>query len=92
MDVKETLSELTGVKPSEIDSILLEIKANTAKMESCPLHDFSIVLDRHTKQPLENPSPVQRFGAKFKCVRCGGVVDGLARIWYEKGVSDASNV
>lgn len=92
MNAKQTISEVTGIKPVEIDSILAEIKANAARMENCPRHDFSIMIDRHTKQPVENPTPAQRFGAKFKCARCGGVVDNLARIWYEKGLKDALTV
>jgi len=91
MKLNEKLSELTGVKPVEIDAILAEIKANTARMENCSRHDFSITLDRRTKQPIENPTPAQRFGAKFKCTRCGGIVDGLARIWYDKGLKDSKN-
>lgn len=91
MNTKEQISKVTGVRPEIIDSILVEIKANTDRMETCQRHDFSIVLDRHTKQTIENPTPAQRFGAKFKCSRCGGIVDGLARIWYDKGLKDGKN-
>ncbi len=90
MSVKETLSKITGVKPAEIDSIVAEVKKNSALLKTCARHDFSIVLDRRTKQPIENPTPAQRFGARFKCNRCGGIVDGIARIWYERGLSDAA--
>lgn len=90
MNAKEKLPEITGVKPKEIDSILVAVKANSALLEKCARHDFSVVLDRRTKQPLENATPAQRFGAKFKCTHCGGTVDGLAKIWYDRGLKDAS--
>lgn len=91
MNVKQALSEVTGVKPAEIDSILREIKENSMKMDTCHRHDFSIVLDRHTKLAIENPTPEQRFGAKFRCLHCGGIVDGIARIWYENGLKHGQN-
>jgi hypothetical protein len=76
---------------AEIDTMLAEIKANNMKLDTCPRHDFSIVLDRHTKQPIESATPAQRFGAKFQCARCAGIVDGIARIWYERGLKHAVN-
>jgi len=91
MSLKDQISEVTGVKPDLFDSILVEVKANMALLETCQRHDFSIVIDRRTKQPIENPAPSQRFGAKFKCTRCGGIVDGSARIWYDRGLNDAKN-
>lgn len=85
-DIIDKLSEVTGFKKPEMDTIFQEVKANQALLAACPRHDFSIVLDQRTKQPIENPTSMQRFGARFKCVACGGVVDGPARIWYDLGL------
>jgi hypothetical protein len=71
-------------------NIFEEVKANQALLKSCVKpHDFSICLERHTKVVLENPTPTQRFGAKWKCSKCGGVVDSLHKINYDAGLKDA---
>ncbi len=78
--------EKLGIKKEETDKILVEIKENSTKLDGCILHDFSVPLDRHTKQPINNPTPAQTFGAKWKCNNCGGVVDAAAKRWYNIGV------
>ena len=74
-------------RKDELKQLFEEVKANSATLEKCDLHDFSIVLDRSTKEPIQNPTPQQKFGARFKCTRCGGVVDGITRIWYDRGLA-----
>lgn len=86
MNAKDKISEVTGLKPSVIDAVFEEVKQNHKKMDTCPHHDFSIVLDRHSKQRIDNPTPQQLFGAKFQCTRCGGIVDGIERLWYTRGL------
>lgn len=89
MSIKETIHQVTGLSPKVQDEIWLQVKANQKVLDSCSFHEFSICLDRHTKQPIGNPTPAQRFGAKWRCSRCGGDVDGHAKMWYERGQSDA---
>lgn len=86
------VAQMVGINRKESEDILKEIQSNRAKLEKCSRHDFSICLDRYTKQPIENPDPGQRFGANWGCKNCGGWVDGLARIWYNKGISMAECV
>lgn len=82
---------MVGIPPKETDKILVEIMTNRALLDSCNKpHDFSICLDRHTKQAIESPTPAQRFGAKWKCSKCCGIVDSLTKIHYNEGLSDAT--
>lgn len=91
MNAIEQLENVTGFKRPEIDKIFQEVKANSALLDACSKpHDFSICIDRRTKQVLDNPTPAQRFGAKWKCSKCGGVVDGLRKISYCDGLKDAN--
>lgn len=90
MNTIEQVSKIVGIPSEESKRIFQEVKDNSKLLESCPRHDFSIVLDRRTKTPIENPTPQQRFGAYFRCANCGGRVDGLARIWYDRGLKDAT--
>lgn len=70
-------------KSIDMDAIIAEVKANRALLESCSGHDFSIAIDRITKVPL---TEVKTF-CDWKCSKCGGHVDGMMKIWYNKGVA-----
>lgn len=72
----------------QTDTILAEVKANSALLDKCiGPHAFCICLDRHTKQPIEGtPTFEQRFAAWWRCAKCGGRVENLHKIWYERGV------
>ena len=79
---------MVGIPSRETDQILVQVRDNTAKLEGCPgPHDFSIALDRHTKQPISNPTPIQSFACKWQCSKCGGYVDGINKIWYNRGLN-----
>lgn len=58
----------------DIKGILAEVRANHARLEGCALHDF---------QPIE-PG---KFGTKYSCPHCGGVVDGINASWYKSGLA-----
>jgi hypothetical protein len=90
VNVAKAIEDLTGMKKPEQDKIFQEVKANSAKLKSCPRHDFSICLDRYTKIPIDNPTPAQHFGARWGCKNCGGHVDGIAKLWYNQGLADAT--
>lgn len=93
MTTLENLERITRIKRQEMDSIFQEVKANSKALDECRSpHDFSICIDRRTKEEVSNPTPHQRFGAKWKCSKCGGTVDSTTRIWYEKGISHASKI
>lgn len=87
----QDVGEKLGIKRGETDKILVEIRANQAVLDSCNHpHDFSVCLDRYTKQPIENPSPAQHFGAKWGCSKCKGVVDNSAKHWYNLALKHAA--
>lgn len=90
MNAKEQIAKATGLSPAVQDEIWAEIKANTAKLASCHSpHDFSICLDRATKQPVDSPTPAQLFGARWRCSKCAGAVDHHAKMWYSLGLLHA---
>lgn len=85
MNVRE-FGEKVGVPREDMNKILAEIKANSAKLDGCIVHDFSICLDRRTKQPIAEPTPQQTFGGRWRCKNCGGEVDASAKRWYNLGL------
>lgn len=60
------LSGMTGLPENDIQKIWDEVKANLAKLQSCPRH-------------LVDPPGEPKMGIKLTCQVCGGVI-GLAAI------------
>ena len=88
MTTQTEIARVTGLSPKVQDEILEQVKANRAKLESCSgPHDFSVCLDRRTKQPIQNPTPEQHFGARWRCSKCGGNVDVGDKMWYSLGLN-----
>jgi|GEM_PF-5509401 hypothetical protein len=86
------VGKMVGIPEMETDAILVKIRANQELLDKCVKpHDFSVCLDRHTKQPITNPSPEQCFGAKWRCSKCGGYTDSVNRSWYNRGLEDSNN-
>lgn len=56
--------------------IFEKVQENEKKLDDCTIHDFSI--------PMEPGKLVRRW----KCSRCEGEVDVLAKRWYERGLED----
>jgi hypothetical protein len=87
----QQVGEMVGIPAKETDQILVQVRANTAKLEGCEgPHDFSIALDRYTKEPIANPTPQQHFGCKWQCFKCGGYVDAINKSWYNRGLNHAA--
>lgn len=63
--------------------LLEEVRKNQAKLEACDGHEFSVPLNRLTKERLEAPS----LFCDWECVHCGGVVDGPSKRWYDRGLA-----
>lgn len=75
MKARDLMQQLTGIEPAEADSILAEVKANSAKLNACGYHNF-----------VERPGQGDRvMGKRYVCTECGGEVDHHARYWHEKG-------
>jgi hypothetical protein len=62
-----------------VKQIFEEVKENHRKLDSCSRHDFSIDLVPDTK-----------WGKRYQCSRCRGIVDSLTKYWYEKGLKHAT--
>jgi hypothetical protein len=90
MTTVQQIETLTGVKPGTVDEVWKEVKANKAKLDGCQKpHDFSICLDRRTKEIIVNPTVAQRFAAYWRCSKCGGQRSTIDKLHYEEGLKDA---
>jgi hypothetical protein len=59
--------------------VLAEVRANLATLEACPgPHEFQEIKDG------------KAFGPKWRCSKCGGVVDHQAAAWYTRGLAHAA--
>jgi hypothetical protein len=62
----------------EAKALWEKVKANSAALDACPgPHAFE---DTTPGQP---PS----FGKRWRCQRCGGEADTIAKLWYERGLA-----
>ena len=75
----EVLEKVTGIPKAEQMKIMEEIRHNRQLLEGCPRHDFS-----------EEVKQSHRMTSKWRCTNCGGIVDHLEKLWYEKGIEHAS--
>jgi hypothetical protein len=58
--------------------IMREIYENRDKLRDCNKpHDFSIDLN-----------PERKLGKRWKCSKCGGEIDAIGKMWYERGLED----
>lgn len=74
-DTLDALSSMSGLTKDKIHDIWEGVKANNAKLDECPgPHRFTI------------PAGLRKFADDFICEVCGGKVDGVNKVWYEKGL------
>jgi transposase-like protein len=76
----EVINKITGGKVTreEASQILKEVKANQARLNACEgPHDF---------QPM---GPTDKLRQRYRCSKCQGEVESLARTWYEDGLRHA---
>lgn len=72
---REVIERVTGFKPADAESILAQVKANSAKLNSCGYHEF-----------VEMPGQEDKvFGKRYHCTGCGGEVDCHAYYWHKQG-------
>jgi len=68
----------------DTDQILREIKANGALLDGCA--------GPHTFVPHERyGSDGKGMVRKYRCQLCGGTVDVIAKLWYERGLKHGQN-
>lgn len=68
------LGELSGLGRPAMVEIWEQVKANHAKLNACPWHEFEAV-------------PMSEAGLKrrYRCIHCGGEIDQHAHHWHEQG-------
>ena len=71
-------STLTAIPTNDLHGIWAEVKANQAKLEHCPRHEF------HAVDP-------GKLGTRYECKCCGGRTDVSSVRWYQKGLAHANN-
>lgn len=76
-DSVNTISGLTGLPRSELLGIWAEVKANHARLDACPRHNF--VQDKSGQ-----------MGSRWTCAACGGWVSASDALWYQRGLEHAS--
>lgn len=67
------LSELTGLGRDEVLAIAEQVRANHARLEGCPWHEFEALV---TAPPGDG---------RYRCRHCRGEVDAVAYRWHQKG-------
>lgn len=65
-------------------AILADVRANLAKLDACPRHDF-VGVKETAIGPSKDGGWVYR---DYVCASCGGKVDSHAERWYRRGTSD----
>lgn len=81
--VLDALGAVSGLGRPAVDSILVEVRANLAKLDACHRHDFVGVADGAIK--CKDGLAYQRY----RCTNCGGKVDAHAARWYRLGLEHA---
>lgn len=70
---------MSAASKINIDAIMEEIRANNKLLDSCPKpHQF----ERDPSKPM----------GKRTCKKCGGKIDAVHAIWYERGLKDANQI
>ncbi|WP_431023812.1 hypothetical protein [Halomonas sp. H5] len=72
------LSDLTGLPREEVQSIAERVKANLARLEACPYHEFEAIAASEAGLRLSRRP-------RYRCRHCGGEIDSTAYHWHEMG-------
>lgn len=75
-DSLDTLSAATGLTRSTMLELAAQVKANVARLNACPWHDF---------EPVSGSKVVFGQPAKYRCRQCAGEIDRHAFYWHEQG-------
>lgn len=87
-NVLDVLGSASGLGRPVVDSILTEVRANLAKLDACPRHNF-VGVQETAIGPSKDGGWVYR---DYRCTNCGGKVDSHAERWYRRGTSDGFKV
>jgi hypothetical protein len=87
---KPTLDDVLGAigKSVGVDhkAIMVDVRANLAKLNACPRHDFQGIQDTS----LGTLGDGSKWFRDYRCTRCGGKVDSHGYHWYQRGVEHGS--
>ena len=76
-NVVEVLSKVSGMPIETANALFEEVKENHVRLDSCSgPHEFEEV----------NMGGSGGFARDMRCKRCGGVLNRVHAIWYERGV------
>lgn len=77
VDGARELARVSGLNRSDVLAIWEEVKANTQKLEACPgPHEFT-----------QDDDPSREVFKRWRCAKCGGVVNVEGKLWYERGLA-----
>lgn len=68
------MSRTTEIREQE-EKLWKRISENNKLLNSCEQHLFSI-----------DVTPEKTIAKRWKCERCGGVVENINKYWYEQGL------
>jgi hypothetical protein len=72
-DSLDKLTAATGLRRDSLLGIWEEVKANHARLDACPRHDFP------------EPEPMA-LSTRYECRNCRGWTDGSSVRWYRLGL------
>lgn len=77
VDGADALGKLTGIGCEAMKDLWERVKANQAKLDACPRHEFEIL--------SQDGKIVARTQDRYRCIHCGGEIDSHAHYWHEQG-------
>ena len=74
-DSLQELCDFADEDPDTINEIFKQVKRNHKKLDECVgPHDFKPLIEDGDKLIRD-----------YRCTRCGGVIDAINKIWYDRG-------
>lgn len=71
------MAEVSGLGRSEVKELWEQVRANSAKLESCRYHEF---------EQSPQTAPLRSLThQKYVCIHCKGEVNYQQYTWHEKG-------
>jgi len=81
IDNLNEMMEFATMEPETIKQIWRDVKANHDKLDKCEgPHEFKPI-------PVEGKTLVR----DYLCSKCGGKIDAIHKIWYERGLEHGKN-
>lgn len=75
-DSLDQLATATGLSRGAMLELAAEVKANVARLNACPWHDF---------EPVPGARVVFGQPSRYRCRHCDGEIDRHAFHWHEQG-------